>query len=66
MDGNVPDRPDLSREENQFLQRMANGMSSRQIAEELKINVRTVETLMREILRKLGLGPDGGRPPDPP
>jgi DNA-binding CsgD family transcriptional regulator len=65
MDGNVPDRPDLSREENEFLRLMADGMSTRQIAEELKISERSAQVLIPKILRKLGLGPDIGESPGP-
>jgi DNA-binding NarL/FixJ family response regulator len=65
MDGNPPDRPDLSREENELLRLMADGMSTQELAEELKISERTVETLIPKILRKLGRGPDTGRPQDP-
>jgi DNA-binding NarL/FixJ family response regulator len=64
MDGDVPDRPDLSREENEFLRLMADGMSTRQIAEELKISERSAQVLIPKILRKLGRGPDDiGEPP---
>jgi len=64
MDGNVPDRPDLSREANEFLRLMADGMSTRQIAEELKISERSAQVLIPKILRKLGRGPDDiGEPP---
>ena len=55
MDGNVPDRPDLSREEDELLRLLADGMTSRQIAEELKINERSVQVLIPKILLKLGL-----------
>jgi DNA-binding NarL/FixJ family response regulator len=65
MDGNVPDRPDLSSEENEFLRLMADGMSTRQIAEELKINPRTVEVFIPKLLRKLGRGPDVDESPGP-
>jgi DNA-binding CsgD family transcriptional regulator len=65
MGGNVPDRPDLSREENEILRLMADGMTIRQIAEELKINPRTVEVLIPKLLRKLGRGPDAGESPGP-
>jgi DNA-binding NarL/FixJ family response regulator len=58
MDGNVPDRPDLSREANEFLRLMADGMSTRQIAQELKISERSAQVLIPKILRKLGRGPD--------
>ena len=64
MDGDVPDRPDLSREENEFLRLMADGMSTRQIAEELKISERTAGGLMREIHKKLS-GPPSVRSPRP-
>ena len=64
MDGDVPDRPDLSREENEFLRLMADGMSTRQIAEELMISERSAQVLIPRLLRKLGRGPDDiGEPP---
>ena len=64
MDGNVPDRRDLSREENEFLRLMADGMSTRQIAEEFKISERSAQVLIPKILRKLGRSPDDiGEPP---
>jgi DNA-binding CsgD family transcriptional regulator len=64
MDGSVPDRPDLSCEANEFLRLMADGMSTRQIAEELKISERSAQVLIPKILRKLGRGPDDiGEPP---
>jgi len=63
MDGNVPDRPDLSREEDELLRLLADGMSSREIAEELKISERSVQVLLPKILRKLGL--DIGELPGP-
>jgi len=64
MDGNVPDRPDPSREENEFLRLMADGMSTWQIAEKLKIRQRSAEVLILKILRRLGRGPDDiGEPP---
>jgi len=55
MDGNMPDRPDLSRKESELLGLLADGMSSRQIAKELKISERSVQVLIPKILRKLGL-----------
>jgi DNA-binding NarL/FixJ family response regulator len=63
MDGKVPDRPDLSREENELLRLLADGMSTRQIAVELKISERSAQVLIPKILRKLGRGPDLGQPP---
>jgi DNA-binding NarL/FixJ family response regulator len=65
MDGDVPDRPDLSREENEFLRLMADGMSTRQIAEELKISERSAQVFIPKMLRKLGRGPDMGEPSGP-
>lgn len=63
MDGNVPGRPDLSRKENELLRLLADGMSTRQIAVELKISERSAQVLIPKILRKLGRGPDLGEPP---
>jgi DNA-binding CsgD family transcriptional regulator len=60
MSGDVPHRPDLSREENEILRLMADGMSTRQIAEELKVSERTAGTLIPKILRKLQRGTDAG------
>jgi DNA-binding CsgD family transcriptional regulator len=43
---------------------MADGMSTRQIAEEFKISERSAQVLIPKILRKLGRGPDDmGKPP---
>jgi len=43
---------------------MADGMSTRQIAEELKIGERSAQVLIPKILRKLGRSPDDiGEPP---
>jgi DNA-directed RNA polymerase specialized sigma24 family protein len=63
MDGNVPNRPDLSREEKELLR--LRRMSTRELAEELKLNERTVEKLIIPRLRRLGRGPDIGEPPGP-
>jgi len=62
MMANVPDRPDLSPEENETLRLMTEGMTSRQIAAELKVSVRTAETVIRKIYGKLKGGPDEGDP----
>jgi DNA-binding NarL/FixJ family response regulator len=58
MSGEVPDRPDLSREENMILRLLAGGMSTRQIAEESKVSERTAEVVIPKILRKLKRGTD--------
>jgi len=45
----------LSTREREVLQLLAEGKTSRQIAEQLKIAVRTIETHRREIMRKLDI-----------
>ena len=49
-------RPLLSQRESEILRGLARGLASRQIAEELGMSVRTVETHRQNIRRKLNLG----------
>jgi hypothetical protein len=62
MDGKVPGRPDLSPQENKVLRLMAEGLSTRDLAEELKISEPTASGLMREIYKKLSQPPDTDEP----
>ncbi|TDC10536.1 LuxR family transcriptional regulator [Nonomuraea longispora] len=48
--------PDLSSRENEVLQRIADGLTQQQIAQSLGISRHTVDTYLRRIRTKLGLG----------
>lgn len=52
----IGEEPKLSGREEEILARIAQGRSSRQIGEELRISRRTVETHRLHIRKKLGLG----------
>jgi DNA-binding NarL/FixJ family response regulator len=47
-------RPDLSLRENQVLQLLANGLTVKQIAEELHLATRTIRLYVSTLNRKLG------------
>ncbi|MEO3790898.1 helix-turn-helix transcriptional regulator [Nonomuraea sp. B10E15] len=51
-----PHHPDLSIRENEVLQRVADGLTQQQIAQSLGISRHTVDTYLRRIRTKLGLG----------
>ncbi|MFF0312040.1 LuxR family transcriptional regulator [Streptosporangium sp. NPDC004379] len=48
--------PDLSARENEVLQRIADGLTQQQIAQSMGISRHTVDTYLRRVRAKLGLG----------
>ncbi|GAA3220868.1 helix-turn-helix domain-containing protein [Nonomuraea helvata] len=48
--------PDLSARENEVLQRVADGLTQQQIARSMGISRHTVDTYLRRVRAKLGLG----------
>jgi DNA-binding NarL/FixJ family response regulator len=62
MDGQVPPRPDLSSEKNDVLSLIADGISARELAEELKISERTAHLLTTKIYPKLSCRPGADEP----
>ncbi|MEW9552458.1 LuxR family transcriptional regulator [Nonomuraea sp. NPDC050783] len=48
--------PDLSGRENEVLQRVADGLTQQQIAQSMGISRHTVDTYLRRVRTKLGLG----------
>ena len=51
----APGGPALTEREREVLAWLARGLSSRQVAEELDISVRTVETHRANLMQKLGV-----------
>lgn len=55
VDGERPERPSLAPRERQVLALIARGRMNKEIADELKLSVRTVETYRERLMRKLDL-----------
>jgi len=55
-EGSPAEAAELSDREKQVAHRVAEGLTNRQIARTLEISEKTVETHMRNIFRKIGVG----------
>ncbi|WP_435742564.1 response regulator transcription factor [Microbacterium sp. PMB16] len=55
MGAPASERSDLTRRESEVAELVADGLSNREVAQSLHVSVRTVESHVATILRKLGL-----------